>query len=173
MLSWLDRSRISLLPQHRLLPLFALTLMLACGGDDPSGPSQVDIAGTWQITFSNLSTTGVSCNSDPGTMSLSMSGATFSGIYGPIILSCTTGSGAFQDTLQGVVANGAVSGRAVSFDLDSPEFHQGGETSACLPGECDIPSPYSAVYMSGTAQWTMVVGGQTASLSGTWSGFKQ
>jgi len=165
----------TLLTQRRSFPLLAFTLVVACGGgDDPSGPSQVDVGGVWQMTFSNMASTGVSCNSDPGNMSLTMSGAMFSGTYGPMTVSCTTGSGALQDTLQGVVVNGGVSGRAVSFDLDSPDLHQTGGTSACLPGECDIPPPYSAVYMSGTAHWTIDLGGgQTASLNGTWSAIKQ
>jgi hypothetical protein len=164
----------TLLTQRRSLPLLAFTLVVACGGDDPSGPSQVDVGGVWRMTFSNMAGTGVSCNSDPGNMSLTMSGATFSGTYGPMTVSCTTGSGALQDSLQGVVVNGGVSGRAVSFDLDSPDLHQTGGTSACLPGECDIPPPYSAVYMSGTTHWTIDLGGgQTASLNGTWSAIKQ
>lgn len=107
-------------------------------------------------------------------MSLSMSGVTFSGTYGPMTLSCTNGAGSFQDTLQGAVVNGTVAITAVSFDLDTQDFHQAGNTSGCLPGECDVPFPYRAVYMSGTAQWTIDLGGgQTASLNGSWSAVKQ
>jgi hypothetical protein len=132
------------------------------------------VGGLWHVTFSNMSGGGVSCNSDTGNMSLSMSGITFSGTYGPLTLSCTSGAGTFQDTLQGTIVNGTVGVTAVSFDLDRQDFHQTGDTSGCLPGECDIPFPYNAIYMSGTALWTMDLGGgQTATLTGMWSAVKQ
>ena len=155
-----------------LLPLLAFSLGIAC--DNPSGPSNVDVSGMWHITFSNLSNAGISCSSDTGSMSLSMSGVRLSGSYGPLTLSCTNVAGTFQDTLQGEIVNGAVGITGVSFDLDTQNFHQVGETSGCLPGECDIPPPYNAIYMSGTAQWTAAFGGgPTTTLSGTWSASKQ
>jgi hypothetical protein len=159
---------------RRLFPLLAVTVALACGDDDPTGPSQADVGGVWRITFSNMSNSGISCSSNTSDMSLTMSGVTFSGTYGPINLSCTNGTGTFQKTLQGAIVNGTVANTAVSFDLDSPNFHQTGTASACLPGECAVPSPNPAIYMSGTAQWTMDLGGgQTAALNGSWSATKQ
>jgi hypothetical protein len=159
---------------RRLLRLMAITLAVACG-DDPVGPNNANVSAQWGITFANMSGGGVSCSSNTGSMSLTVNGTTLTGSYGPLVLSCTTGAGAFQETLQGAIANGVVGINSVSFDLDTEDFHQMGNTNGCLPGECDVPSlPEDPTSMSGTAQWTMDVGaGQTATLNGLWSAFKQ
>jgi hypothetical protein len=107
-------------------------------------------------------------------MSLSTSGATFSGSYGPISLSCSTATGSFQDTLQGAVVNGSLGVNAVSFDLDTPAFHQTGTTNGCIPGECDVPSVPRPNSLNGTARWMIdLEGGQTSTLNGSWSATRQ
>jgi hypothetical protein len=157
-----------------LLPLVVLLLAsTACGGD-PSGAGGTDVSGQWRITFSNMSGSGVNCSSTTGDMSLNTSEATFTGTYGPITLSCTNGTGSFQDTLQGVVVNGSLGVNAVSFDLDTPSFHQTGTTNGCIPGECDVPSVPRPNSLNGTAHWTIDLGGgQTATLDGNWFAARQ
>jgi hypothetical protein len=155
------------------LPLLAITLAAACS-DDPAGPRIADLGGTWSISFSNLVGPGVICNSNTGTMSLTMSGATFSGTYGPITLSCRTGAGGFQDNLEGTVVNGSVGIEDVSFDLDDPDLHQSGKAGDCLPGECAVPPSGRPTVMNGGAQWIVTIsGGPVITLNGTWLAAKQ
>ena len=156
------------------LPLPALLLAIAACGNDPSEAGSTDVTGQWRITFSNMSGGGASCSSATGDMSLSTSGATFSGTYGPLTLSCTTATSSFQDTLQGAVANGSLGVNAVSFDLDTPAFHQTGTTNGCIPGECDVPSVPRPTSLNGTARWTIDLGGgQASTLNGPWSAVRQ
>jgi len=159
--------------RHRLLLLALLLAGSACG-DDPNEADSTGVGGQWRVTFSNMAGSGVSCGSATGDMSLSMSGATFTGTYGPIPLSCTDANGSFQDTLQGAVVNGSLGVNAVSFDLDTPSFHQTGTTNGCLPGECDVPSGPRPNALNGTAHWTIDLGGgQTAILDGNWFAARQ
>jgi hypothetical protein len=141
--------------------LSLLVLATACGGDDPSGPSNANVGGIWHVTFSNMSGGGVTCNSNNSNMSLThASGTAFSGSYGPMTLSCTNGTDTFQDTFQGTIVNGTVSVNAVTFDLDTQDFHQTGSANGNS--------------MSGTAHWVIDLGaGQTATLNGNWSAAKQ
>ena len=158
---------------RRLLPLLAMTLGVGCS-DDPAGPHIADLGGAWSISFSHLTGPGVVCNSNTGTMSLTMSGATFSGTYGPITLSCTTGASGFHETLEGTIVNGKIGVEDVSFDLDTPDLHQSGKAGDCLPGECAVPPTGRPTVMNGGAQWIVTIsGGPIITLNGTWLAAKQ
>ncbi|MFL5476691.1 MAG: hypothetical protein ACJ8A6_13450 [Gemmatimonadales bacterium] len=168
----MESHAIQLLGQVGLL--LALLGAIAACGEDPTGAGSTDVSGQWHIVFPNMSGSGVSCSSASGDMSLSTSGATFSGTYGPIILSCTSATGPFQDTLQGAVVNGTLGVNAVSFDLDTPAFHQTGTTNGCIPGECEVPSGPRPTSFNGTAHWTIDRGGgQAVTLDGNWSAARQ
>ena len=132
----------------------------ACGGDKSTGPSDANIEGSWQITFTNMSGSGVSCNSNAFPLQISQSGSTFTGSYGVGTFTCTGPGGSASGNVQGVVANGTVDINAVEFDLDTQDAHQSGSVSGNS--------------MSGTAQWRFDLGGgQIVTLNGNWSAVKQ
>ena len=141
-----------------LCGLLALGLA-ACGGDKSTGPSDANIGGSWQITFTNMSGSGVSCNSNAFPLQITQSGATFTGSYGVGSFTCAGPGGSISVNVQGVVANGTVDINAIAFDMDTQDFHHTGSVSGNS--------------MSGTARWRFDVGGgQVITLNGNWSAVK-
>jgi len=136
-------------------------LVAGCGGDDSTGPSNADVAGTWTLAVSNMSGGGISCTSNtPFPLTLSQSGTTFNGTYGAGNVTCVGGGESITFTASGSVVNGSVSGNTVNFDLDTQDFHHTGT----LNGNS----------MSGTATWTFDLGAPVGevTLSGNWSASK-
>jgi hypothetical protein len=137
--------------------------LLACGGDNGTGPGSTDVTGTWSASLSNMSGDGVSCSSTaPTQLILNQTGATFSGSFSGGELFCTApGSTGAVPVGSGSVINGTVSGTNVSFDLDTPDFHFVGGVSGNS--------------MSGTAEWTVDFGipAGEVTLNGTWQAAKQ
>jgi hypothetical protein len=146
---------------RRLSALLLLAAAACGGGDDLAGPSHAQIGGTWRITFTNMSGSGVTCSTSNGNMTLTHSGATaFTGSYGPITLTCTDGNETLSGTFSGVVVNGTVNVNTVAFDLDTQDVHQSGTVNGNS--------------MSGSSQWDLDVGaGQSVRLNGNWSAAKQ
>jgi hypothetical protein len=140
--------------------LLALALT-ACGGDDATGPSNANLAGAWTLSATNMSGSGVSCGLSAAALTIGQSGTTFSGSYGPGTLTCVAGSQSIGATIQGTIVNGTVDGNAVTFDLDTQDFHHTGSVSGTS--------------MSGTARWTFDLGGSVGVvvLNGNWSAAKQ
>jgi hypothetical protein len=124
----------------------ALSLLAACGGDSPTGPTTADIAGTWRITFTNMSGSGVTCGTSAIDYVVSQSGDTFSGTSNSTYtLSCTDGVSSGSEVLTGsIITNGHVSGSAISFDLATSAAHQTGAISGNS--------------VSGSATWTIDLG---------------
>jgi hypothetical protein len=144
---------------------FALTAIVACGGDDvTTGPAgSISVGGTWSASVSNMTGGGASCRTtSPIQVTLRQTESTFSGSYAGGILTCLTPTESFSSAVgTGTVKNGKVSGKSVSFDLDTPAFHHSGSVSG--------------VTMSGTAEWTYDFGlpmGEVT-LVGSWSAAKQ
>lgn len=135
--------------------------LAACGGGDSTGPSNASVAGSWTLSHSNMSGSGVSCNLSPAPMTLSQSGTTFSGSYGPAAVSCIAGGQSESVQIHGIIVNGTIDGNAIAFDLDTQDFHQTGSVSGSS--------------MSGTARWTFDLGGSTGIvvLNGNWAAAKQ
>jgi hypothetical protein len=133
----------------------------ACGGDDSTGPSQTSVGGSWMLSASNMSGQGVSCNLLNTPVSLSQSGTTFTGTYGPGTLSCQAGGQPVSVGTQGSIVNGSINGNSVTFDLDTQDLHHTGTISGNS--------------MSGTARWTFDFGGSigVVTLNGNWSAAKQ
>jgi hypothetical protein len=135
--------------------LFALLLVLGCGGDDSTGPS-ASVAGTWTASMTNMSGSGVSCSStSPTTLTITQSNATFSGSYSGGELTCSGPGGTVSEFVgSGTILNGTLNGNDVSMDLNTPDFHLDGTVSGNS--------------MSGIARWEVDVGAQTVVLNGNW-----
>ena len=103
----------------------------------------------------------MSCGLSATPLTLTQSGTTFSGSYGPGTLTCVAGAQSVSGAIQGIVVNGTVDGNAVTFDLDTQDFHHTGSVSGSS--------------MSGTARWTFDLGGSigVVVLNGNWSAAKQ
>ena len=141
----------------------AILGLLACGGDNGTGPTSVDVTGSWAATLSNMNGSGASCSSTaPTQLTLSKVGAGFTGSYQGGELFCSA-PGATGPVFvgSGSIANGAISGRNISMDLGSPAFHLTGNLSGTS--------------MSGTAEWAMDFGLPlgTVTLTGNWQATKQ
>jgi hypothetical protein len=140
--------------------LFVVLILgiVACGGD--AKPSDADVGGVWTATYTNMSGSGITCNSTNHPLTLVMTGSTFTGHYGPFTLHCTSGTESFDSQAQGTVVNGSTNLNSVAFDLDTQDFHQTGTVSGNS--------------MSGTAQWNVDLGSnQNLTLNGSWSAAKQ
>jgi hypothetical protein len=135
-------------------------LVAACSGDSKpsagrSTPTFANVAGTWNVNWSNLNTRGVSCLAIGGHMTLSQSGATFSGVYGGALLQC---NGVVVGLASGPVVNGSVGGSSIAFEMDTPDLHQSGAISRNS--------------MSGSAVWRVGVSGQVVTLAGNWAAMR-
>jgi hypothetical protein len=118
----------------------------------PVTPKIANVAGTWNVHWSNLSASGANCVARRGHMTLSQSGATFSGVYGGALLQC---NGVVVGLASGPVVNGSVGGSSIAFDMDTPDLHQSGAISGNS--------------MSGSAVWRVGVSGQVVTLAGNWT----
>jgi hypothetical protein len=136
--------------------------LLACGDDDGTGPGLAEVAGTWSASLS-MTGDGVNCSSsDPTQLTLTQTGATFSGSFSGGELFCTApGSTGAVPIGSGSVINGTVSGSTISFDLDTPDFHHEGSVSGNS--------------MSGTVEWVIDFGlpSGEVTLNGTWEAERQ
>ena len=133
----------------------------ACGGDDTTGPSEANVSGNWTLSATNVSGQGVSCNLSPTAMSINQSGITFTGNYGPGIVTCVAGSESVSAPVQGTIVNGTVNGNSVQFDLDTQDTR--------------LTGTMSGNSMSGTVRWIIDAGGDigVVTLNGNWAAAKQ
>ena len=145
----------------RGLLVSVLTLAVGCSGDDSTGPSRANVAGSWILSASNLSGQGVSCNLRNTPMALSQSGETFTGSYGPGVFTCVAGGESGSVNITGTVVSGTVDGNSIQFDLDTQDRHHSGTMSGNS--------------MSGTARWTFDLGAGigVVVLNGNWAAAKQ
>jgi hypothetical protein len=123
-----------------------LSLLSACGGDSPTGPKTADISGTWRITFTNMSGSGVTCGTSAIDYVISQNGDTFTGTSNSTYsLGCTDGVSSQSETLTGaIITNGHLSGSSITFDLATSAAHQMGTISGNS--------------VSGSATWTIDLG---------------
>jgi len=130
----------------------AVLLVLGACSKDSTGPSIPSLAGSWTMTWSNMNATGITCQTNAIPVSINQTSATFSGQYGSGTLTCNNGTpGTFTG---GTIVNGNIQGNTVTFDLDTPDYHQNGTIGGTS--------------MSGSATWHVSVSGTTYILNGSW-----
>lgn len=144
------------------LACLALVVLSACGGSDgPTSPRTVDLSGTWRIAFTNLSGSGITCNTTAIDYFVTQTGTTFSATSNSTyIFTCTDGIDTVSDTATGaIISNGHVNGSAIDFDLATTSAHQTGTVTGNS--------------VSGSSTWTLDLGGSgTLVLRGQFGGVK-
>lgn len=130
--------------------VIAVALSLACS--DSSGPKIADVSGAWSYNVTGLAGGGLSCNIGGVTVTLSQTGATFTGSFGSGVLSCGS-AGTFNFT-GGTVASGTVSGNAVSFNFGTQDWvHNGTLSGNTIAGSTTVrlvPSSGQVVVLLGS-----------------------
>jgi hypothetical protein len=115
----------------KLLLTAAAVLLTACG--DSTGVligSSSDLSGSWKYTATNLTSGDVTCGFSNVNISLTQSGATFSGTTAGGTITCSSAGQTFVDGLGGdIVANGTIAGNSVQFDIGTPDLHHTGTMS--------------------------------------------
>ena len=130
-------------------------LLVGCGGDN-TGPSNVNVSGTWSTSFTNFSGSGLSCNATGIILQLSQSGTTFTGTYSGGTYTCTGPGGTGQAAGgSGTIINGTVNGSAVSFNADTPDSRFSGTVSGnSMSGQgterIDLGAPVGVITLSGS-----------------------
>ena len=141
---------------------FCTVILAACGGDDdsPTGPSLIDITGTWRISYTNLNGDGGSCFTSPIDFQIIQIGTTFSGSSNSTwSTTCTVGGDTSVSTVTGAqINNGQISSSTITFDFGLSTFENEGTVSGNS--------------MSGTSMWVVETPVKTFHLTGQFSGVK-
>lgn len=144
----------------RTLRIVPLAFVVSFGCSDSTGPKTAAVAGVWAYSATNVQGSGATCNSTGTVLTLTQSGATFSGSYAGGTLTCTTPLGPVQQQIPtGVVANGTISGSSVSFNFDTSDWSNTGSISGTT--------------MTGTLVVRVVFGATSAVLTGGFTATKQ
>lgn len=146
----------------RIVGIVALSSFIGACGGDATGPQLADVTGTWALTLSNLSGSGVACSATGVTANLTQSGSTFTGSYSGGTITCmAAGQTASQPMATGDIINGKVDGNQVTFDVDT--------TDAPFTGTVDGNA------MTGTGTVTYDAGAPLGVivLTGNWEAAKQ
>lgn len=140
----------------RAILVVALFAIVGCGGGD-TGPSTANISGTWSYAATNLVGGGITCSAAGTTLTLSQSGATFSGSYAGGTLTCSAPGVAPQSSPvgSGIVVSGNVGVTSVSFNFDTSDWSNTGTISGNS--------------MSGTAHVIVTDGTNTLTLTGNFA----
>ncbi len=119
--------------------LLSVAALAACGGGggdgptEPSGPSNANVSGSWNYSAPNVSglPSSPTCNISGVIMTLSQSGTSITGNYSGGRAFCSApGVGTMLDeTVQGAVASGTVSGNNVAFDFHTAGWRNTGTAS--------------------------------------------
>ncbi|HUL48381.1 MAG TPA: hypothetical protein VLT79_00045 [Gemmatimonadales bacterium] len=127
----------------------------ACSNSTSSGslPPGATLTGRWLYSIGTLTSVGgaVTCAVSGISLNLVQAGSNLSGTYSGGTINC----GGLLPPGSGSVANGSVSGSAVNFDFDSPNWHSTGQAT-------------SASSMTGNATVQLTVSGNSYLMSGTW-----
>jgi hypothetical protein len=136
---------------------FLLLVTYGCGGDGPSDPSSLQIAGQWTFTETYtdipLQTT---CNNQAA-VTFTQTGSTFTG-SAVQTGTCTDPTGTFPNSGTFQLSNGIINGTTVSWrDDGTPVCNYTGTLSGTPPNQA-----------SGTVRCNGVAGGITFDANGTW-----
>ena len=140
--------------------LASLALASCGGGSDSTGPITVpdaNIAGDWNLTFTNMEGGGVNCHTSAIAATITQTASTFTGIGTTAwTLTCVSGSDTQSSPEDSVtITNGTVHGKTITFSLATSATLQSGT----LDGNT----------ISGTASWTLNIGNGVVTLGGQFS----
>jgi hypothetical protein len=145
----------------RWVALVPLLSALGCGSNKATAPSTTPttLTGNWTYSAGSLTSIagGYTCVVASFTLSLVQEGNALSGSYQSGSITC---NGTALPGASGAIANGSVSGNTVTFDFDSPDWHDEGNTT-------------SATSMSGDVNATLTIAGTLYLLAGTWTAVRK
>lgn len=143
----------------RRLVLALVLGVLGCSNDTFGLPTAL-VSGSWTMTLTNFTGSGLTCNASGITLQFAQAGTTFTGTYSGGTITCSSPSGPLDTTVPpGQVANGGISGTAVVFDLGTSDSHFVGGLNG-------------GGSMSGDGTVSTTFNGTPVSLSGTWTATK-
>jgi len=139
----------------RITPALLVLSVAACSGSTSTGslPPGATLTGRWTYSIGTLTSVGgaVTCAVSGIILNLTQEGSSLSGSYSGGTINC----GSLLPSGSGSVTNGTVTGSAVAFNFDSPNWHSTGQAT-------------SATNMTGNATVQLTVSGNSYVLSGTW-----
>jgi hypothetical protein len=132
------------------LSLLLLGPIAACGGDGGgTGPTQIDLTGTWAVTMSPITGHGVTCTVVGMQVQVSQTGNDLTGTYTVDDMIC---NGQHSGSGTGTIVNGTEVNGQLHFHFDTEDFD--------LHGTARGPNACSGTY-------TIVIEGLT--FTGTWT----
>jgi hypothetical protein len=141
---------------RKLATAVLIAAFAAACGDDATGPSVPNVAGSWIYAATNVTAGSVTCSFTNVNMTLTQSGTSFSGTYSGGLLSCTGPGGTISEQIGGgPISAGTISGTTVTFDIDSSDWRNTGTIAGSS--------------MTGTVVVRIVVEGSTVTLTGNFS----
>jgi hypothetical protein len=137
------------------LSLLLLGPVVACGGDGGggTGPTQIDLTGTWSVTMSPISGHGLTCTISGLKVTLAQSETVVTGTYSIDDMVC---NGEPSGPLTGDIVSGSEVGGRIHMHFDTEDFD--------LHGSCQ-----SSSRCTGTYTLNIFVDPNTYTFTGTWS----
>jgi len=137
------------------LSLLLLGPIVACGGDGGSstGPTQIDLTGTWAVTISPITGHGLTCTISGLEVTLAQSGTVVTGTYTVDDMVC---NGQHSGSGGGDVVSGSEEGGKIHMHFDTEDFD--------LHGSCLTNSR-----CTGTYSLNILVDPDTYTFTGSWN----
>jgi hypothetical protein len=137
------------------LSLLLLGPIVACsdGGGGSTGPTQIDLTGTWAVTMSPITGHGLSCTISGMQVTLAQTDTVVTGTYTINDMVC---NGQHSGSGSGDIVSGSEVGGKIHMHLDTEDFD--------LHGSC-----FSSSRCSGTYSLIIFVNPDTFTFTGTWS----
>lgn len=137
------------------LSLLLLVPIVACGGDGGggTGPTQIDLTGTWSVTMTPITGHGLTCTISGLEVTLTQTETVVTGSYTIDDMVC---NGEHSGPISGDVVSGSEVGGRIHMHFDTEDFD--------LHGSCR-----SSSQCNGSYTLTIFVDPNTYTFTGTWS----
>lgn len=146
--------------RHILIAVLVIAATACGSGSTPTTPVTVpdaNIAGDWNLTFTNMQGGGVNCHTSAIPATITQTASTFTGSgVSAWTLTCVSGTDTQSSPEDSVkITNGTVHGNTITFSLATSATTQSGT----LNGDT----------ISGTASWTLDIGNGVVTIAGQFS----